>query len=187
MNTAKEIGSKLNTNNFSNKYQNITNTIKRDVGNIGKSNYFTHGATALKDGATTALGTITTMPGDSTNIEHFHPGIDIANKIGTSIPSFVSGTVTNVRRGMRQNPSGGYGNYVIIKDAEGNNHRYSHLNTVLVKSGDRISQGNTIGLMGNSGATYSTHGGTGAHLDYRVKNSFGKYIDPLKYLTGIYK
>ena len=45
------------------------------------------------------LGTITTQWGNSTRYEKFHPGIDIANKIGTPIPAFAGGTVTNIITG----------------------------------------------------------------------------------------
>src|SRR3990167_7716257 len=35
---------------------------------------------------------------------------------------------------------------------------------------------------GNSGQTYSTTGGTGAHVDYRVRDAYQKYIDPARFL-----
>lgn len=128
------------------------------------------------------LGTVTVAPGGRTRFESTHPGIDIANKIGTPLPSFTGGKVSQVVSGTKQG-SPGYGNYVIITDKEGNNHRYSHLNNAYVQVGQEIPKGYTIGTMGNTGQTYSTSGGTGSHLDYRIKDAYGKYVDPWKYLT----
>ena len=123
------------------------------------------------------LGTLTVPYGGSTRYEKFHPALDIANKIGTPIPSYSGGTVTDVVRGQVQG-SPGYGNYVIIKDSNGNSYRYSHLSRSLVKVGDSITKGSEIGLMGNTGSTYSLHGGTGSHLDLRIKDIYGKYVNP---------
>lgn len=96
------------------------------------------------------LGSITTPFGESTNYEKFHPGIDIANKIGTAIPSFSGGTVAEVRTGQRQDPTKpSYGNYVVIVDPQGNKLRYSHLYQTYVKVGQRVNPGVEIGTMGN--------------------------------------
>jgi replicative DNA helicase Mcm len=37
---------------------------------------------------------------------------------------------------------------------------------------------------GNSGSTYSTSGGTGSHLDLRIRNAYGKLVDPLSFLKN---
>ena len=130
---------------------------------------------------TSGLGTTTVPYGGSTRYEKFHPGIDIANKIGTAIKAFTPGTVEKVDIGYKQGDAG-YGNSIIVKDAQGNLHRYSHLQQAWVKAGQPIQQGTQLGTMGNTGSTYSTSGGTGSHLDYRVKNIYGKYINPTGYI-----
>lgn len=126
------------------------------------------------------LGTITTPYGGQTRFEAQHPAVDIANKIGTPIPSFVSGTVTDVAQGKRQGDKG-YGNYVVVTDAQGNKHRYSHLNKAFVRIGEKVQRGRTIGQMGNTGSTYSQHGGTGSHLDYRIMDAYNKYVNPMRF------
>ena len=129
-----------------------------------------------------AIGPVTTPYGGKTKFEGFHPGVDVAGPMGTPIKAFVPGTVTAVRNGQRQ---GGpdYGNYVIVTDAQGDQHRYSHLLGAYVKVGQKVNQGEQLGALGNSGQTYSTHGGTGAHLDYRIKDAYGKYINPFRFLS----
>ncbi len=128
------------------------------------------------------FGTVSVPFGGSTRFEGFHPGLDIANKIGTRIPSFSPGIVRDVITGKRQGDPG-YGNYVIVEDAQGNRHRYSHLNNSYVQVGQQVGRGSVIGEMGNTGQTYSVSGrGTGSHLDYRVKDLFGKYINPQRFV-----
>ena len=127
------------------------------------------------------LGTITTRPNESTRYEKNHPGLDVANKIGTPVRAFEGGTVVGTSRGKKQGQKG-YGNFVIVKDRFGNLHRYSHLNTTWMRVGDLIQMGQTLGEMGSTGSTYSLHGGTGSHLDYRVTSAFNQYIDPFRFI-----
>ena len=130
------------------------------------------------------LGTQTTGWGESTRYEKFHPAVDIANKPDTPIPSFIQGTVTSVVTGKKQGDNG-YGNYVIVTDAQGNKHRYSHLHQAYVKVGQKVGSGQQLGTMGNSGSTYSPSGkGTGTHLDYRIVNAYNKYVNPYTYLKN---
>lgn len=123
------------------------------------------------------LGTITTHYGGSTAYEPFHPAIDIANKEGTPIPEFKGGVVTEV--GSQK----GYGNYIKVRDAQGNIQRYSHLKQALVKPGQQVTRGQQIGLMGRTGNVYSQHGGDPSHLDYEVVNAYNQLINPLTYLN----
>ena len=127
------------------------------------------------------LGPITTPYGGSTRYEKFHPGVDVAAKIGTPVSAFTGGKVTDIARGQ-SSTSPGFGNYVVITDASGNQHRYSHLHQSFVEMGQEIPRGSRIGAIGNTGSTYSLHGGTGAHLDYRAKDRYGRYYNPLSYL-----
>lgn len=130
---------------------------------------------------TNKLGPVTVPYGGSTKYEKFHPGVDVANKIGTPIPARAGGKVTEVVSGKIQGDPG-FGNYVVVTDAKGNKHRYSHLNNSWVQLGSTITPGTVIGGMGNTGQTYSTSGGTGSHLDYRIKNMYGKYVNPSNFI-----
>lgn len=132
--------------------------------------------------AFTPNGRITTPFGGSTTQEPFHPAVDIANKMGTPIPSTVKGVVTMADYGHKQGENN-FGNSVIVTDADGNQHRYSHMNQGYVKMGQPVAQGQPIGEFGNTGATYSPSGmGDGTNLDYRIVDAYGQYKNPMLYL-----
>lgn len=130
--------------------------------------------------------TVTVPYGSSTKYEAFHPGVDLAfaGDIGANIPSFAPGKVTEVVTGKKQGDPWS-GNYIVVQDAQGNKFRYSHLSNSYVKVGQQVNRGDVIGAEGNSGYTYSPSGkGTGAHLDFRIKNAYNKYVDPRPYING---
>lgn len=158
--------------------QNITPQPRQKADIFGGSSY--EPIAKNVSNAFKGLGTITTPYGGSTKYEKFHPGVDIANVIGTKIPSYSSGKVVDVSLGHKKGEKNG-GNYVVIQDAQGNKHRYSHLNNAYVKVGQYLKKGDILGEMGNTGNVYSTSGGTGSHLDYRIVSAFGKYINPNTY------
>lgn len=121
------------------------------------------------------LGTVTTQFGGNTRSEAFHPALDIANKEGTPIPEFKGGTVIGVGTGK------GYGNYVQVRDPQGNVQRYSHLKQAMVTPGQQVVKGQTIGLMGRTGNVYSRFGGDPSHLDYEVTSAYQQLINPYSY------
>jgi murein DD-endopeptidase MepM/ murein hydrolase activator NlpD len=69
----------------------------------------------------------------------------------------------------------GYGYCVYIDHGNGMVTRYAHLNKVLVKAGQRVSQGERIGLSGNTGIS------SGPHLHFEILVN-GKQVDPKLYL-----
>lgn len=146
------------------QYRGLTDTVRKNI------------PTSIK-----SLGTVTVKPGGTTRYEKTHPGIDIANIIGTQIPAFTRGEVSQVVSGQIKG-SPGFGNYVIVTDQQGNKHRYSHLSQNYVKVGDPVYAGMPIGAMGATGQTYSLHGGTGSHLDYRIRDIYGKYLSPYQFI-----
>lgn len=126
----------------------------------------------------TNLGNITTPFGARTEQEAFHPGIDVANRKGTSIPAFVGGRILQTIRGIKPGENN-FGNSIILKDKNGNIHRYSHLNSVNVKPGETVRDGQqNIATMGDSGAAYSPTGGDASNLDYRIVDAFGRFLNP---------
>lgn len=68
------------------------------------------------------------------------------------------------------------GNYLIIQHNHGFTTRYGHLMAFRVSKGQKVQQGQIIGLLGNTGLT------TGPHLLYEVHVGTG-VIDPLKFLN----
>ena len=102
------------------------------------------------------------------------PGIDIDGVIGDNITSFTNGVVTSVK----ESPTG-YGKNVIVTDENGNQHYYNHLDSFNVQQGQQIVRGDNIGTMGNTGSVVPGPQGDGSHLDYRVKDVNGQWINPI--------
>tara|TARA_Y100000590_G_scaffold196968_1_gene223650 strand:+ start:1077 stop:1874 length:798 start_codon:yes stop_codon:yes gene_type:complete len=99
-----------------------------------------------------------------------HYGIDIAAKLGTLIKSSGTGVVT-----MAEDDLYYTGGTIIMDHGHGISTIYSHLETVMVKVGDEINQGDIIGSVGSTGRS------TGPHLDFRV-NWFQTRLDPMSVL-----
>lgn len=93
---------------------------------------------------------------------HGKNGVDIGAKIGTPIVAAASGTVI-VADVVGYN--GGYGEYVVISHPNGTQTLYGHMSKVLVSTGDIVSQGQTIGLVGNTGKS------TGSHVHFEVRGA----------------
>ena len=105
-----------------------------------------------------------------TGKRRFHYGIDLASTSGTKIISTMSGIVADVG-----NRPLGFGKYVIIRHANGYQTLYGHLSKCIVRKGQRVSQGEKIGEMGNTGRS------TGNHLHFAIyKNN--SPVNPLRYL-----
>ncbi len=92
-----------------------------------------------------------------------HYAIDIADN-GSMPPIWAAGTGT-VEEVSTGTWGGGYGNHVIIDHGGGIKTLYAHLDSVSVSEGDNVSQGDVIGVMGNTGRVY---GRTGIHLHWEV-------------------
>ena len=71
----------------------------------------------------------------------------------------------------------GYGNLIKIKHEFGIETRYAHLSRIRVKVGQRVSRGDRIGDMGNTGRS------TGTHLHYEVRVG-GKAVNPMTYIKA---
>lgn len=94
-----------------------------------------------------------------------HLGIDYAAPTGTPVAAAADGKV--VFAGWK----GGYGNYIELSHGGAYITTYGHLSRIMVKSGSRVSQSETIGLVGSTGLS------TGAHLDYRMRRG-SAYVNP---------
>ena len=100
-----------------------------------------------------------------------HEGQDLAGDYGTSIFATADGTVTYAGW------EGGYGRLIKIRHIFGIETRYGHLSQIDVKVGQKISRGEKIGDMGNSGRS------TGTHLHYEVRLS-GKPVNPMTFIKA---
>ena len=95
------------------------------------------------------------------NGQRFHDGIDIKADINSEIFAMHAGEVTHVRNTFSagEYQAGSYGNTVTIEsEIDGNTVQimYAHLNQVDVSVGDSISQGQKIGLSGDTGNAQSS-------------------------------
>lgn len=77
---------------------------------------------------------------------YFNDGINIGAAEGTPISAAASGKVVYAGNELR-----GYGNLLIIKHDNGWLSAYAHQKDMIVKKGDKVTQGQTIGHVGTTG------------------------------------
>jgi murein DD-endopeptidase MepM/ murein hydrolase activator NlpD len=98
-----------------------------------------------------------------------HSGIDLAAPAGTPVKAALTGKV--IFAGWQ----GGYGLLVILGHGRVRTY-YGHLSVILVKGGQTVVQGSTVGLVGATGRAY------GSHLHFEVEQD-GRKLNPLQYFT----
>jgi hypothetical protein len=91
-----------------------------------------------------------------------------ANDIGDSVVAAAGGTVTRVAN--EGNTS--YGRWIEIDHGNGYRTRYAHLSVQAVRVGQRVSKGQRIGAVGDTG------GSSGPHLHYELRRN-GIAISPV--------
>jgi murein DD-endopeptidase MepM/ murein hydrolase activator NlpD len=98
-----------------------------------------------------------------------HAGVDLAAPEGTPYKAVHAGVVTAAGY------NGGYGYSITIKQANGVEVIYAHSRRLLVKVGDKVTAGQVIGEVGNTGYSYGTH----LHLEVHEN---GAPTDPIPFL-----
>lgn len=98
----------------------------------------------------------------------FHSGMDFSAKTGTDVYATGNGRITFA--GWRQ----GYGNCIMIDHGFGYQTLYGHLSKFKVRVGQKVTRGEVIGLVGNTGKS------TGSHLHYEILVR-GRHDNPAKY------
>lgn len=112
----------------------------------------------------------------------WHQGVDLAGATaGLKVPVYASADGVVKKAGALSS----YGNRVLITHTIGGKTwetNYAHLDKIIVKEGQRVKQGEQIGIMGNTGGSF------GVHLHFEIHN--GLYaagqpnaVDPMKYIT----
>lgn len=96
-----------------------------------------------------------------------HNGTDYAAPTGTPIMSTAAGVVEQAGY------TTGNGNYVKVKHDKTYSTQYLHMSKILVKRGQRVTQGQVIGKVGSTGLA------TGPHVCYRFWKN-GVQVDALK-------
>lgn len=102
----------------------------------------------------------------------YHRAVDVANKNNPDIVAAQGGSV--VTAGWS---GGGYGNFVVIDHGNGYQTLYAHMlnGSIVVRPGERVRQGQKLGVMGSTGRS------TGTHLHFEIKTDKGN-LDPLTIL-----
>lgn len=100
-----------------------------------------------------------------------HEGTDMAGAYGMPIYATADGVI--VHAGW----DNGYGRLVKIKHEFGIETRYAHMSAIKVSVGERVSRGDRIGDMGNSGRS------TGTHLHYEIRIG-GRAVNPMTFIKA---
>ena len=139
-------------------------------------------------GGTPSSVTVSSPYGPRTiqGISSYHKGIDISATCNDNVVvATKAGTVTQASDTCpsygeyQNNCGGGYGNYVIIDHGDGTSSVYAHMysETVSVSVGDKVEQGQKLGMVGSSGSSTGCH----LHFEIRVNDS---QVDPLQYVSA---
>lgn len=104
----------------------------------------------------------------------FHKGIDLGTPTGTPVRAASRGRVISAGWGK------GYGNRIMIDHGNGYETLYAHLDHLLVKVGDRVTNKAVIGLSGSTGYV------TGPHLHFEIRFNQVAH-NPLDYFEGYLK
>jgi murein DD-endopeptidase MepM/ murein hydrolase activator NlpD len=99
----------------------------------------------------------------------FHRGIDLSTSPGQPIYAPADGVVVLAER------AGRLGNSISLSHGFGYSTRFGHLSKIVIEAGQKVTRGDVIGFVGNTGRT------TGYHLHYEIKLD-GKPVNPLAYI-----
>ena len=111
-----------------------------------------------------------------------HKGVDVVKYKSQTcfVIAHTEGEVVWIQRYSQNNPNATgnatYGNCVKIKHPNGYYTLYAHLKYLDVRLHQRVSKGQRLGYMGESGKAYA------CHLHFEVRDTKDKRINPTKYL-----
>lgn len=105
----------------------------------------------------------------------FHSGVDLQATMNTQVMATADGVVEFA--GVDNNKYGlsGFGQVVAVHHNFGFRTTYSHLNKIVVKTGDFVRKGDLIALSGQSGIA------TAPHLHYEIR-FIQQYLNPLPFM-----
>lgn len=109
-----------------------------------------------------------------------HPGVDLRAKSGTQLLSPADGEV--VLADPNNNPK--CGGTLDIQFADGFWCRFCHVKSFSVKKGDKVKQGQVIGLSGGDENDLGRGNSKNAHIHFTLKKD-GKLVDPMNYLNKV--
>lgn len=104
-----------------------------------------------------------------------HTGIDLGGTRGTPIFAVEDGVIDRTKRqsnGALQ---------IVMKGASGAKFYYGHMDSVLIRGGQRVEGGQVIGLMGDTGSPGAVH----LHFEYWRSGGESDAVDPEPLVTRI--
>lgn len=105
-----------------------------------------------------------------------HNGIDVVGVDSADILAPVDGVVTaSLIITSHADRTWQWGNYVCLRDPEGNKLFFCHMASRAVEKGQTVKAGDKLGVMGNTGYSF------GRHTHFEVRKN-GVNIDPAAYL-----
>lgn len=127
----------------------------------------------------TASGVMGARFGAVGSWSRYHTGLDFRGSLGTPIRAARAGVVT-----FAGNSGDWAGNYVVIRHADGVSTQSSHMSSVKVRAGQRLSAGEVVGAVGNTGRSFGSH----LHFELYPKGvrpgDVYRAVDPLPWLTA---
>jgi len=121
------------------------------------------------------MGWVTSAFGFRTNpftgLTQMHEGIDISNRVGTHVVAPADGIISDSGNDWV------HGKVLVISHGFGMATRYSHLNKVIVRVGQKVKRGDKVAEIGITGRT------TGPHLHYEIKLN-GIPVNPMRYILN---
>lgn len=163
--------------------QQIKDIISGSGSSSGSGSNISTGGSAgnASSGSGTKINMIWPVQGCSTYISSpygprwgtIHRGIDITggNIYGKNVVAVASGKVI-----LALNTTTGYGRYVIVDHGNGVATLYAHCSELKVSVGQKVSQGQTIALVGSTGNS------TGPHVHFEVRIN-GEKVNPANYVS----
>lgn len=125
---------------------------------------------------------ITSLPGYRTDPVYgghdYHTGVDVAIPANTPIFATAEGVVIQTHTGETYNNGAGYGNFVKLSHKEETISVYAHLNSLSVKNGQHVKQGELVGYSGSTGKS------TGNHLHFEIRKN-GVLLDTSFVVRGV--
>ena len=99
----------------------------------------------------------------------FHSGLDFRGNTGDPVVATGSGRV------KESGYASDFGQYIRVSHENGFETLFAHLSKRNVQRGERVTQGQQVGLVGSTGRS------TGSHLHYEIHHK-GKPVDPMRYV-----
>lgn len=113
----------------------------------------------------------------------YHTGVDLSvgGKTGVAAKAIHAGKVVFAGRGNLPGAGAAYGNHVILQLPDGKFALYAHLASLSVQTGQTVTAGQMVGIVGATGNA------NGIHLHFEIRKSAtdyydGNFQDPIAYL-----